>query len=142
MDGEGSVAKRSLRAEAAALGLPEGRLCFAKLVPKPKHLDRMALAAVFVDSAEYSAHTIAADPLQARLPLLACSGAAYSSRVSASILVAAGLPNIPLPHAQHDQTAAAAAAAGRRKRWPLRVSLRAAAKLINYFSAWYSCNLY
>jgi predicted O-linked N-acetylglucosamine transferase (SPINDLY family) len=63
MDGEVSVAKWSLRAEAAALGLLEDRLCFAKPVPKPEHLGRMALADVFVDSAEYSAHTIAADPL-------------------------------------------------------------------------------
>ena len=82
-DEESSVARRSLRAEAAALGLPEDRLCFAKPVPKPEHLGRMALADVFVDSAEYSAHTIAADPLWAGLPLLACPGATYSSLVSA-----------------------------------------------------------
>eukprot|EP01051_Picozoa_sp_SAG22_P002764 SAG22_NODE_126_length_18820_cov_10.207788_11_plen_373_part_00 len=110
-DGEGSAARRNLRAEAAALGLPAARLLFAGRVPKPEHLGRLALADVFVDSAPYSAHTIAADALWAGLPLLACPAAAFSSRVSASMLVGSGLHDVPLPPAAADAGAGAGAGA-------------------------------
>ena len=132
-DGPGSTARANLQAEAAALGLAEDRLLFAGRVPKDQHLGRMGLADMFVDSAHYSAHTIAADALWAGLPLLACPTDTYSSRVSASMLAGAGLPDIPLPVA----TAAAplAASGGADRRRPARRSPLIAASWKEYSDA-------
>lgn len=130
-EGPNSLARANLQAEAAALGFSTQRLIFADRVPKAEHLGRMALADIFLDSAQYSAHTIAADALWAGLPILACPTDTYSSRVSASMLVGAGLADVPLSRVSPDELSddsvrADAGATQARKRPALRVPLVAA----------------
>jgi protein O-GlcNAc transferase len=80
--------------EAAARNIDPQRLVFAKHVPPADHLARHALADLFLDTLPCNAHTTASDALWAGLPLLTCSGGAFSGRVAASLLNAIGLPEL------------------------------------------------
>ena len=84
----------NLRREAARHDIAPERLVFAPHVPVDKHLARLALADLFLDSRPCNAHTTASDALWAGLPLITCRGGAFSGRVAASLLYAAGLPDL------------------------------------------------
>jgi protein O-GlcNAc transferase len=47
-----------------------------------------------VDTLPFNAHTTASDALWAGLPVLTCRGASFPGRVAASLLSAAGLPEL------------------------------------------------
>jgi predicted O-linked N-acetylglucosamine transferase (SPINDLY family) len=78
----------NLRAHAAAQGVAPGRLVFAPLMPSEKHLARLALADLSLDSLPYNAHTTAADILWAGVPIVTCRGTTWPGRVAASLLSA------------------------------------------------------
>jgi protein O-GlcNAc transferase len=84
----------NLRREAASHGVDPERLVFAKHIPIAKHLARLSLADLFLDSLPYNAHTTASDSLWAGVPLITCRGTAFPGRVAASLLQAAGLPDL------------------------------------------------
>lgn len=88
-------AAENLRREAQARGIAAERLIFAPKVPlNEDHLARIRLADLFLDTLPYNAHTTAADALWAGVPVLACSGATFASRVAGSLLGAVGLPEL------------------------------------------------
>ena len=90
--------EKILRSEAAARGVAGERLVFARKIPaKADHLTRHRLADLYLDSLIYNGHTTAADALWSGLPLLTCPGQTFASRVGASLLTAAGLPNLIVP---------------------------------------------
>jgi predicted O-linked N-acetylglucosamine transferase (SPINDLY family) len=89
-----SAFEDNMRREASARGIDPGRLAFAQRMAKPKHLARHRLADLFLDTRYYTAHTSCSDALWAGLPVLTCPGNTFASRVSASILAAAGLPEL------------------------------------------------
>ena len=90
-----SAAVRNLDAEAAARGVSPQRLVFATLVPKSEdHLARLRLADLFLDTLPYNAHSTACEALWAGLPVLTCLGKTFAGRVAASVLKAAGLPEM------------------------------------------------
>jgi predicted O-linked N-acetylglucosamine transferase (SPINDLY family) len=59
-----------------------------------EHLRRYTLADLFLDTLPFNAHTTASDALAAGLPVLTCLGQAFPGRVAASLLRAAGLPEL------------------------------------------------
>jgi protein O-GlcNAc transferase len=87
-------AQASLRQAAAARGIDPARLVFAGRLAAEEHLARHRLADLFVDTLPYNAHTTASDALWAGLPVLTCEGASFPGRVAASLLAAAGLPDL------------------------------------------------
>ncbi|NYZ12162.1 tetratricopeptide repeat protein [Azospirillum sp. RWY-5-1] len=87
-------AAANLRREAAARGVDPARLVFAPKAPLPEHLGRHGLADLFLDTLPYNAHTTASDALWAGLPLLTVRGEGFAARVAASLLDAAGLPEL------------------------------------------------
>ena len=87
-------ARDNLCAAAAERGIDPQRLCFAGRVDSVVHLARHRLADLFLDTQPYNAHATACDALQAGLPVLACHGRDFAGRVSASLLQAAGLPEL------------------------------------------------
>lgn len=95
-EGDGEACT-SLRREAAAQGIDPARLIFAPYLDKPLHLERIALADLFLDTAVYNAHTTSVDALWAGVPVLTCPGADFPSRVAASHLRAIGLPETIVP---------------------------------------------
>lgn len=84
----------NLRNQAAQAGVDPARLVFAPPMEIAAHLSRLALGDLFLDSLPYNAHTTASDALWAGLPLITCRGTAFAGRVAASLLRAAGLPEL------------------------------------------------
>jgi predicted O-linked N-acetylglucosamine transferase (SPINDLY family) len=91
---ESTVATAHLKAAAAARGVDPARLVMAGRVDHADHLGRHALADLFLDTLPYNAHTTACDALGAGLPVLTRIGEAFAGRVAASLLHAAGLPEL------------------------------------------------
>jgi predicted O-linked N-acetylglucosamine transferase (SPINDLY family) len=88
------IAIRALVSKAAKRGVDPARLVFAPMVGPPEHLARIARADLALDCFPYGSHTTASDTLWAGVPLVALAGDTFSARVSASILTAAGLPEL------------------------------------------------
>lgn len=91
---ENDVASANLRSEAERRGINGARLVFAKRLPLGEHLARHRLAGLFLDTFPYGAQTTASHALWAGLPVVTIRGATAVSRISASILRAAGLPDL------------------------------------------------
>jgi protein O-GlcNAc transferase len=89
------LAKANLRGEAEARGVDPRRLVFApKVAAIEDHLARQRRADLFLDSLPYNAHTTAANALWVGLPVLTCKGSTFAGWVGASLLQAAGLPEL------------------------------------------------
>ena len=88
------AAVRNLKAHAAARGIGPERLVFAAVARQPDHLARQARADLFLDNLPCTAHTTASDALWAGLPVLTCLGDTFAGRVAASLVTAAGLPEL------------------------------------------------
>jgi predicted O-linked N-acetylglucosamine transferase (SPINDLY family) len=87
----------NLAREAVLRGVLPDRLVWAPRLPPARHLARHRLADLFLDTRPYNAHTTASDALWAGLPVLTCPGATFAGRVAASLLHAAGLPELVAP---------------------------------------------
>jgi predicted O-linked N-acetylglucosamine transferase (SPINDLY family) len=87
-------ATQALRAHAQEYGIAPERIIFAPRVPMPSHLARLRLADLALDAPPYGSHTTCSDALWAGTPHLALPGETFSSRVSASLLTAIGLPEL------------------------------------------------
>ncbi|MBO9099742.1 MULTISPECIES: O-linked N-acetylglucosamine transferase, SPINDLY family protein [unclassified Rhizobium] len=83
-----------LREIAAKRGVDADRIIFAAKAPNPKHLARIGLADLFLDTFPYGAHSTAADAITVGLPILTVSGKTFASRFCGSIVAAAGLPEL------------------------------------------------
>ena len=95
-----------LRGAAETHGVSRDRLIFAGYAPPPQHLARLALADLFLDTFPYSAHTTASDALWVGLPVLTLTGRSFASRVGASLLRAADMPElITASMADYERTA-------------------------------------
>ena len=103
----GSPESRSnLSAEAASRGVAASRLVFAPRLPLAEHLARHSCADLFLDTFNYNAHNTAVNSLQAGLPLLTCLGRTMAARIGASIVNAAGLPEMVVrSHADYEERA-------------------------------------
>jgi predicted O-linked N-acetylglucosamine transferase (SPINDLY family) len=91
-DNQGATA--NLRREAQARGIATERLIFAQHEPSDRHLARLRLADLVLDTLPYGAHTTASDALWAGVPVLTRIGSSFAGRVAASLLTAAGLPDL------------------------------------------------
>jgi predicted O-linked N-acetylglucosamine transferase (SPINDLY family) len=92
--GANATAICNLRREAAARSVNPERLIFANRIDLPEHLARHRAADLFIDTLPCNAHTTASDSLWAGLPVLTCIGECFAARVSASLLMAIGLPEL------------------------------------------------
>jgi len=102
-DAEGSVLwllesnacfRENIRREAERQGVMAERIIFAPAIAVDRHLARLRLADLFLDTLPYNAHTTASDALWAGLPLITCLGKSFAGRVAASLLHAVGLPEL------------------------------------------------
>jgi predicted O-linked N-acetylglucosamine transferase (SPINDLY family) len=80
-----------LEEEAEGRGVSKTRLVWAPNVPFEKHMARLGLADMLLDTLPYNAHATAADALAAGAPVITCRGENFAGRVAASLLEAAGL---------------------------------------------------
>lgn len=87
-------ANERLRHKAAQLGVAPDRIIFADKMANPDHLARYPLADLFLDSMPYGAHTTAADSLWMNVPIVTWPGRSFAARVCASLVRAAGVPEL------------------------------------------------
>ena len=100
------TAKDALRHEAEARGVSGTRIIFAPRMSIDDHLARHRLADLFLDTLYYNAHTTASDALKMDLPIVTCIGNTFPSRVAASLLQAAHMPElITHSHAEYEALA-------------------------------------
>lgn len=87
--------QENLAREALRQNVDPRRLVFAGRVDdKSEHLERLGLADVALDTLTYNGHTTTADALWAGTPVISMLGGHFASRVSGSMLRAAGLPEL------------------------------------------------
>ena len=84
----------NIRRAAERHGVAAERLVFAPVLGQREHMARLPLGDLFLDSHPCNAHTTASDALWMGLPLLTYPGKCFSGRVAASLLRAAGLPEL------------------------------------------------
>ncbi|MFW8635033.1 hypothetical protein [Cribrihabitans pelagius] len=106
----GAHSVSNLRRAAASQGIDPERLVFAPRMPQAEHLARHAAADLFLDTFAVNAHTTASDALWAGLPVLTLPGRQFAARVGASLVQAAGLPELVAgSEAEYESIAAALA---------------------------------
>ena len=91
------IVQDNLRMEAQKRGIAGERLIFADRLPQAEHIARYRHADVVLDTAPYGGHTTTSDALWVGVPVVALCGKSFASRVSASLLKAAGLPELIAP---------------------------------------------
>jgi predicted O-linked N-acetylglucosamine transferase (SPINDLY family) len=88
-------ARSNLRAEAQARQVSPERLIFAERVAeRERHLARLVLADLHLDTLPYNAHSTASDALWMGVPLLTCLGRSFAARVAGSMLTAIGMEEL------------------------------------------------
>lgn len=92
--GAGADATANLRREMKDAGLDPARLIFAPRVENARHLARIALADLVLDTSPYGAHTTTNDALLVGVPVVTCAGDTLASRNPGSQLRAIGLPEM------------------------------------------------
>ncbi|MBF0126707.1 MAG: tetratricopeptide repeat protein [Magnetococcales bacterium] len=91
----GMTAMTNLRQEATRHGVDSGRLLFApRTRTLAEHLGRLSLADLALDTFPFTSHTTGGDALLSGVPLITRIGDSFVSRVAASMLHAAGLPEL------------------------------------------------
>jgi protein O-GlcNAc transferase len=89
------LAQDNLRRVAAARGVAPDRIIFAPYVVRVEdYLARQRAADLFLDTLPYNAHSTTCDALFAGLPVVTCAGNTFPGRVAASMLEAAGVPEL------------------------------------------------
>lgn len=89
------VVAENLRREFVARGLEAERLVLAGRIDSPEeHLGRMQLADLALDPFPYNSHSTGVNILWAGVPMVTKRGDTFAGRVGASLLAAAGLPEL------------------------------------------------
>lgn len=86
--------RQNLCAEATRRGVSADRLVFGDRLSYVDNLARYQTADLFLDTSPFNAGTTASDALWAGLPVLTRTGEAFAGRMAASLLQAAGLPEL------------------------------------------------
>jgi protein O-GlcNAc transferase len=87
-------ARRNLRRVAADSNINPRRLIFAEPWPKAKHLARLKLCDLALDTLTVNGHTTSTDALLSGVPFVTVEGSHFASRVGSSILHAIGLEEL------------------------------------------------
>jgi predicted O-linked N-acetylglucosamine transferase (SPINDLY family) len=89
---EGSI--ENLRDAASLQGIDPKRIVIANRCNMDEYLSRFSLIDLYLDTFPYTSGTVASDALLGSCPLLTLSGKTMVSRMAASILTHAGLPEL------------------------------------------------
>ncbi len=96
LHGANDLTRETLRNEAHACGVDQARIVFAQRTPsKRAHLARLKRADLVLDTIEWhNGHSSTSDALWAGVPVLTVPTQHFAGRVAASLLTAAGLPEL------------------------------------------------
>jgi protein O-GlcNAc transferase len=108
---------------AGTASVSEERLVFAENLPKDEHLARIKLADLALDTRIVNGHTTTSDCLWVDLPVVTVRGDHFASRVSASLLEAAGLPELVCDSLSAYESLAVGLARNRQQLFEIRAKL-------------------
>ena len=91
---DNEVAKENLTECAKLHGISSDRLIFAPRIDRDRHLERLTLVDVALDTRIYNGHTTTTDALQSSVPVVTIMGKHFASRVSSSLLSLIGLDEL------------------------------------------------
>ena len=94
LNGGHNSARDNMRSRAETLGVDADRLIFADKLPLEDHLARLALADLALDTLRYNGGATTSNALAVGLPVITVLGRHWVSRMAASHLIAAGLPDL------------------------------------------------
>lgn len=115
--------EENLLAEAKKRGVAEHRIVFTDVAPKEEHLRRGYLGDLYLDTPNCNAYTTGADVLWAGTPMVTLPGERMASRVGASLLAAAGVPELVVRSMEEYEELAVAVALDMDKLWEVRRKL-------------------
>jgi protein O-GlcNAc transferase len=91
---DNETAHGNIRRAAASAGIAPERIVLARYASAAEHMARLANADLLLDCFPYGAHTTASDALWMGVPVLTQAGCSFASRVGASLVTAAGVPEL------------------------------------------------
>ena len=89
----GGVQQSSLQSAATAAGIDASRIVFAESAPKQTHVQRTALADIYLDCT-FNAGGSAADTLWAGVPIITLAGDALAARLGVAAVTPMGFPEL------------------------------------------------
>jgi protein O-GlcNAc transferase len=92
--GGSMTAEKNLTQAAESRGVSCNRIVFAKKIPRDQHLARLRLADLALDTRIVNGAITTSDALWSGVPVITLQGRHFASRMSSSILSAAGLPEL------------------------------------------------
>jgi protein O-GlcNAc transferase len=92
--GSTPAAMANLRREAQTRGVDAERVVFAESLPYARHLARLSLADLCLDTIPFNGGTTASDALWAGVPVVTCAGQSFAARMAGSLLHALGMPGL------------------------------------------------
>jgi protein O-GlcNAc transferase len=92
--GGSDTAEKNLIQAAESRGINRNRLVFAQKIPREDHLARLQLADLALDTRIVNGAITTSDALWSGVPVITLQGSHFASRMSSSILSAAGLPEM------------------------------------------------
>lgn len=95
--GSNRTARAALEHEAQKRDVAPQRIIFADFRPRRQHLERVAIADLALDTHFCNGHTTCSDTLWAGVPVVTCPADTFAGRVGASVVAAAGLPELVTP---------------------------------------------
>jgi predicted O-linked N-acetylglucosamine transferase (SPINDLY family) len=97
LNGGHMMARQQMQSRAEMLGIDPHRLIFAEKIGLEEHLKRLALADLALDTIRYNGGATTANALGCGVPVITVMGRHWVSRMAASQLIAAGLPELVFP---------------------------------------------
>jgi protein O-GlcNAc transferase len=89
-----ATAEENLRREAVRRGVDPQRIRFAKIAQYPRHLARLRLADLCLDTWPFNGGATTSDALWMGVPVITRAGRSFASRMSGSLLNTVGLPEL------------------------------------------------
>lgn len=94
LQGGNKISEANLRREALTRGINPERLIFSGMIPLERHLNRLMLSDLMLDTYIYSGGASTSHALRMGIPLVSLPGKTYLSRMSASLLHSVGMDEL------------------------------------------------
>ncbi len=88
------IGQKNLLNEVKKQKINTNRIFFAERIAVEKHIKRIELIDLFLDTFPYNAHTTAKEAIKMKVPVLTMMGRSFASRVAASLLKNIGLDEL------------------------------------------------
>ena len=135
------AAQANLANSAYSSGIDPARIVYAKMLPKPQHLNRLRLADLILDTFTYNAHTTATDALWSGVPIVTLTGETFASRVATSLVRVVGVAHLATRTEEQYVDLAVAIAGDRERLEELRNKLLLSKKQCLFNTSRYVRNL-